>query len=943
MKLTAWRAALRIARRDAVSAKGRSVLVMAMIALPVLGVAGADIVYRSTDLDPGERITRQMGAADAHIELWQRGQAIVQLPDPDEGVHPIGLDEPRHQQTPQEKKSAETDPAALVKQLAPAGSTVIPVRNGPRVAARTSHGLTRVSTTELDLAAPVWQDVVTLLSGRAPRQPHEVAATARFLEDAGLHVGDTTVLQGLARPFTITAVVEYPGWLDASELIARPGELIAPLAEATGDTGGEGWGGPFGGGDGWLIQVPGTAGFPWEKVTEANAYGFQVASRQVMLNPPARSRVPHYSVARASGGGGIDTTAYTILGTVAGMALLEIVLLAGPAFSVGARRSRRQLGLLAAGGGDRSHIRGVVLGGGVVLGLAGAVVGVALAVAAVAAARPWLEQAGGQRFGHLDLRLLDLLGVAAVGVVTGLLAAIVPAVQAARQDVVTALTGRGSVRPPSKRLAVLGLVALAGGAALALLGATARQGTTAVLGGSMLAELGMVACTPFLVGLFGKLGRWLPLAPRLALRDSVRHRGRTAPAVAAVMAAVAGSVAVGVFTTSQDTDARSAYRAAAPAGAVTLNDIPVNKDAGAALDQARSAVERSLSGLGQRADVARVSYRGDCYVGECGEVELVLPAERVCPLEAATTASRAEVARMRREDPRCRDDDYFSGAFTDIPVGDEAVLHTLFGVHDPAAEKALAEGNAVVFDARYVEEGRVTLRLTEPERADARTSPDAAASAAPATHDVRIPAVPATPAVHNAGVLLPVETARKAGLQVIADGSVWLPSTPPTEADVQRANAAVAKVTADGTIGVERGYRSGSGAVTLALTLFAAVVALGAAGVATGLAAADSQRDLTTLAAVGAPPRIRRTLSGFQCGVVTAMGAVLGVVCGVVPAVALRKVQQAAADELGTSDPVSIVLPWSQLAITVIALPVVAVVLAALLSRSRISLVRRTE
>jgi putative ABC transport system permease protein len=38
------------------------------------------------------------------------------------------------------------------------------------------------------------------------------------------------------------------------------------------------------------------------------------------------------------------------------------------------------------------------------------------------------------------------------------------------------------------------------------------------------------------------MGRWVPLAPRIALRDASRNRTAAAPAVSAVMAAVVGSL-----------------------------------------------------------------------------------------------------------------------------------------------------------------------------------------------------------------------------------------------------------------------------------------------------------------------------------------------------------------------------------------------------------------
>lgn len=112
------------------------------------------------------------------------------------------------------------------------------------------------------------------------------------------------------------------------------------------------------------------------------------------------------------------------------MAVLEIVLLAGPAFAVGARRSRRQLGLVGTCGGDRRHVRAVVLSGGLVLGGAGAVVGVVTGLVLTVVFRPLIEDQAGHRFGSLALHPKELLAIAVIGLVTGLLAAFAPAIVA---------------------------------------------------------------------------------------------------------------------------------------------------------------------------------------------------------------------------------------------------------------------------------------------------------------------------------------------------------------------------------------------------------------------------------------------------------------------------------------------------------------------------------
>ena len=157
----------------------------------------------------------------------------------------------------------------------------------------------------------------------------------------------------------------------------------------------------------------------------------------------------------------------------------------------------------------------------------------------------------------------------------------------------------------------------------------------------------------------------------------------------------------------------------------------------------------------------------------------------------------------------------------------------------------------------------------------------------------------------------------------------------------QKLDAELDKTGSDISLHIEKGYTSENSIILLALTVFAGLITIGAAGIATGLAQADAEADLKTLAAVGAPPRVRRTLSGFQCGVVAAMGVVLGSAAGVLPAIGLRltekreqaKWYQEALDQgYSPSDAVPyvpILIPWETLAALLIAVPVGAALLAA--------------
>ncbi|GAB7185781.1 ABC transporter permease [Kitasatospora sp. Ki12] len=911
MRIGAWKVALRIARRDALRAKGRSALIVAMIALPVLGVTGADVVHRSGQLTPAERVERVVGGADALVTALNPGRTVEQAPVAEDGAF-VAESRPDQQPTAEQLKGASTDPLTLVGALLPPGSALTPARPGPETGATSPEGLVRTLTTEANLADPIWHGRLDLVEGRAPSAAHEIAATRTFLDHAGLKVGGTTTVQGLERTtFTITGVVEHPGELGRVELIARPGELLDPMAAAAapGQSAAERASGQR---SAWLVRLPAGASLDWAKVQEFNAHGYTVTARSVALAPPPRPAVPYYRDAHRSSDPAAGNNTKIVVATVTGMALLEVALLAGPAFAVGARRSRRQLALLGAAGGSRAHVGAVVLGGGLVLGAAGALIGVVFGTGLVAALRTQIERVGGARFGHFALPPLDLLAIAGIGLVTALLAAALPALQAARRSVTAGLTGRDTVRGPSRWATVAGLLLVVLGGAVGMYGAAAVERglpvagtfdtrTLTVLGGSVSAEIGLLLCTPMLVALIGRAAGKLPLGPRLALRDSARHRSRTAPAVAAVMAAVAGAVAIGVYNTSTDAENRRDYRPQAPYGAVQLSSYSEGTQA----DQVRAEPEKQLTGLGPRGDLAQAVYR---FCPNCSST-----AQLKGPVNWRTLTTQPHLA-----------------------VGDTTVLHNLFDVHDPAVEQALAAGKLLVFDRTLIgADGKAVLVL----RGGGGAPLQPGEIPKPDVQEIPVEAVLVDnplAARFAQGMLLP-SALPKFGLSAQSTGAVWRPATPPDRKAQQRAEAAATRLDRAATLDVERGFQPKSDALSLALTGFAALVVLGAAGIATGLAAADSRQDQATLAAVGAPPRIRRTMAGLQCALIALLGALLGAANGFVPAVGLLKSR---ASGFGAK-PALITAPWVELLVVVLVLPVVAGLLAALFTKSRIPLGRR--
>lgn len=892
---TPVRAALRLARRDARHARGRSVLVVAMIGLPVLGLTTADVLTRTAQLSPAEQLARELGAAEAALSYSGNGPVEQ---DPSGHNYASG---PVHPSAPSQPSETE-----LLRVL-PAGTRLVPDTGAVQVQVRTADGLALAQVRGLDYADPAARGLLRQVSGRPPRSTAEVALTRRLAGTLGLKVGDDMRTRRPDRKFAVVG------------LVADPYELRDDRAYVLPDAVPESDGGSAPRTSRYLVDAPHDV--TWADVQRLNALGFTVRSRSVVLHPPPRGEVPFYR--HASGGSSVSTQVVAAGVVAVGMALLEVVLLAGPAFAVGARRRRRDLALVAATGGDVRDVRNVVLGGGVVLGTAAAVVGITLGIGLGAGLRPLLERVSGTAMGHFDVRPLELAAVAVLSVVTGLVAAALPARAAARQDVVAALAGRRGLVVTRKRVPILGLAIATVGAVVAFVGA-GSHGVAVILAGAVLGEIGLIMCTPTVLGLFALLGRRVPLCPRLALRDAARNRASVAPAVAAVMAAVAGSVAIGVFAASLSRHDELSYHPYLARGDAfaQLGDASARAQAAEVASALRHTLPARVVVVvrGHPVDAAGLGF------------SVEPPAPQRCPLELLKNPTEADFRKYARDDPRCdRNPRYQGGFLPSILVDDGTTLPVLTGAHAPDAVAALRAGKAVVFDSYLVADGRTTVRL------------DRSGAGAGTTH--LLPAVVQRDGLAPAQIVLPPAAARRLGITAAPVAVVADDVRAPTHKEEQAARGAVALLGASSYLVVERGYQSRYDVGLLALVIGAGIITLGSAAIATALSNEDGHGDLSTLAAVGASPRVRRLLSMSRSGVIAGLGTALGVAAGFVPAVGLVLAQRRLDRMASISIPSGLaarplVVPWSNLAITVLLVPAIAVAVAGLFSRSRLPVER---
>ena len=886
-RLRAWRVPLLLAWRDVARSRARSALVLVMIALPVLAVTAALVVQSTQDVSGVESLDRRLGTADARVAVGQGAGAVYQDFDPDFG---------RGSGT----SGKELAKATLVDVRRVLGAEVpaIEQRQGS-LRVTTEKGVGNAEYLETDLADPLAAGLVELTSGRLPSGADEVVINAA-LAAKGYRVGDRLgLVDDASGGVEAGASPRIVGLAESANIRSYP-FVAGPIASIEQQpTRGHVW--LVGGGE-----------VSWEQVRELNAIGATVLSRAVVTDPPPDSALaPEMDFY-----GGGDDALIAVLVLVVVMALLEVVLLAGPAFAVSARRQARTLALLAAAGGTPSQARRVVLAGGVVLGGLAAALGVLLGVATGWALLPLVQRWSTSWFGPLEVPWLPVLGVGGFGLLSAVLAAIVPAWLASRQDVVAVLAGRRGDRPAGVRSPLLGLLLLGVGVAGAVFGA--RQvggGELWIAGSAIFAVLGMILLVPVVLVVLASLARWLPLSLRYAVRDAARHRTRTVPAVAAVAATVAGVVALGIAITSDAAENEATYAAGLPLGQGALS--------GYGLDPARwgevsALVSREIPGVSVTPVVGLPENYG---VGRQVSYQVSL----------REPGSRQEVLTG-----------YAVSFGSGVLVADSlpAVVTGLEQAQEAQIDSALAAGGLVVFTDRPVRADEVRIRI---QRTQGDRSTKLVSTTVPATYVQWPQGFPTLQTV------LSPEAAQSLGVEP-ATVSLSLSGTEITPTQESNVVEALGTITSDAGLYVERGYQGEEETriIQLILGALGAVLMLGGTLTATFLALSDARPDLATLSAVGASPRRRRSVAAAYAVVVGMVGALLGAAVGFIPGIAVTYPLTGAVNGAyrpeGMNLPDHYVdVPWLLIGAVVVGLPLFTALVVGLVSRSRLPLVARLD
>jgi putative ABC transport system permease protein len=892
-----WRLARRTARRN----WKRTVLIVALIAVPVAGAQVGAGMMAAGRVDASEYATQELGAADVNVAAYG---ASAQVRDW------VGR---------------------TISEVAP-GAEVLAYRE----VYGSIPGITPYAwVTDLDPSAPLAVGKLGIVAGRIPSDPSEVALSDALVTLTGAEVGEQVELAfsgtGPApRTYTVVGVVRDVLWKNQSIALVSPAAMDAFFAAGQPDVyRNTRW--LVGGvddiafsaelSDRWDRARPGLLPEPAvrptpvalrdlpddlyrsltaEQIAHLEEYalnhpGWEVEEEAWSLIPVG-AEFPNIGTATRAEyrtwTSGVDDVlqAPSLLGTLGAAVLLaEVALVAGAAYATGTRRRLRELGLMAVNGATDRHLRWAVVGEGLFTGLLGAGLGTIAGVAALVFGRPVMQRFIDRFIVGVPIGILEMLGPALVGVAAATIAAWVPARTAARVPATTALQGRMPLHAPRRWVAPLGLVLGVAGAFLLVVAKTASSSSGAYQAGLAVALMigGFALLAGPMVAWVGARADRLPATLRLVARDSARQRTRAATAMAATMVVLLAPVLMGIalrtdqalqatYGLSEDgrqvlvgaSDWRFAGRqgeGAAEAAAAIAGDLP----------SARRADLLIYDGFAVRSDVAAAAGSGSAGV----------------PVAAGGYGGSPE---------------YHPAAVGIARATPELVAALSLGLSDDevAGAGAILLGRA---DGQVeVVVGDITIEARE---------------------------VPARVLLYAMPRLLVTEaTATSLGLVDGSEATLYVNDRPLTEQERITAQGHGQQYGTAVTVSIAPGFTAveiemmGVGATLFVVLVIVALV--------TALSATESDHDLRTMVAVGAPPRIRRRFLGTQAAYYSLFAAALATPL----ALLLYKVSVndwgASVGPFGVHDSGSIVVPWAEIGVVALAVPAVVGAVTALAVRS---------
>jgi putative ABC transport system permease protein len=578
----------------------------------------------------------------------------------------------------------------------------------------------------------------------------------------------------------------------------------------------------------------------------------------------------------------------TIVLIVSSLGLVFIGLVASAAFTVMAQRRQRALGMLASLGATERDVRFVLLVDGLVAGVVGAIIGGALGFGFWFWYYPHLETATAHRTDPLSLPWTAVVIGLLLAVATSVVAAAWPGRAVSKVPVVAAISGR--IDPPHviRRSLRPGVLFLAGGLfVLYFSGGWNGGGDDGYLVIAALVAC-VIACAllaPFVVDRLARVAWRAPLATRLTLRDLVRYRSRSGAAMAAVSFAVFIATLAIVIASVRYDDALNYIGPNLTAGQLILY-TPGNDPSQGQPGQFTPAAK--LAATRHEADTLAAQLHAPAPL----ELDLAVSVNVPAPGQPTENQYGSVVSLQGRQ------------------------IGGIMYVATPALLKAFGISASEINPAADV----LTTRAGLPSTGGLGLVNGSYLAQSP-------PGCPAGQCILNpviqeltklpAGQSAPNTVITEQAVKALHEAAVpvgWLIQAPSALTAVQINAARQAAVSLGTTVETKSGQLS-LGEISNGATVGGLLIALGVLAMTVGLIRSETAGDLRTLTATGAGARTRRALTGVTAGVLALLGAALGTVAAFLAALAWA--HSSLTQTFGN-------VPWSDLGLLVIGMPLIA-------------------
>jgi putative ABC transport system permease protein len=470
---------------------------------------------------------------------------------------------------------------------------------------------------------------------------------------------------------------------------------------------------------------------------------------------------------------------------------------------------------------------------------------------------------------------IDMIGPVLVAIVSVVIAAWLPARTASRVPTTTALQGRMPALAPRKWVVPVGFALTGFGTLLVTVALASLSSISNVLvgAGALMMVGGVALLASPILAVVSKVANRFPATGRLVLRDSGRHRTRSAVAVAATMVILLAPVMALTLDASQS-ERELVWGLPEPEGQLLLSGT------------------YDLEGFG---DVGPITD------GDVARVASIVPESFVAGFDALNLTADLEphfTAATQIEVGYCEQSCGWSAA-----TGSSDLV-TALGV--PEVGAALDRGDIVVLG---LEEGRTTVRLD----------------------DVEYPAIEYPVPVLRFSmprVLIPESRLGEFEDAERSPRALFILERSMTEEESRQLYT--------GDLETMGGYPGLSTAQVYALAFGATLVAvLVVVALVTAVSAAETDEEIRTIVAVGAPGSIRRRFLGLLTGYQTAVAVALAVPLGVLLIWVFSSSEEYFySGPFGQVSSSALVVPLGLLLVLAVSLPLVIGILTTLSVRS---------